>query len=53
MFFSLRPMFARFAEMKPLIADIERNGERGTTALPACSTDITSEMERRIREAVP
>jgi hypothetical protein len=39
--------------MKLLIADTERNGERGTTALPARSTDITPKMERQIREAVP
>jgi hypothetical protein len=39
-------------EMKLLIDDIERNGEQGTTELPARSTDITPEMERQIKEAV-
>jgi hypothetical protein len=40
------------AEMKLLIEDIKRTGERGTTELPARSTEVTPEMERRIREAV-
>jgi hypothetical protein len=40
------------AEMQLLIDDIERNGERGTTVLPARSTDITPEMELQIQEAV-
>lgn len=40
------------AEMKLLIDDIARNGERGTGELPARSADITPEMELEIREAV-
>jgi hypothetical protein len=40
------------AERQLLIDDIEQNGERGTTELPARSTDITPETERQIREAV-
>jgi hypothetical protein len=40
------------AEMKLLLEDIERNGERGTTALPARSADLTPEMEREAREAL-
>lgn len=40
------------AQMKLLIENIERSGERGTTELPARSTKVTPEMERRIREAV-
>ena len=40
------------AEMKLLIEDIDRNGERGKTELPARSTEITPEMERKVREAV-
>jgi len=39
-------------EMKLLIDDIERNGERGSVALPARSTRVTPEMESQIREAV-
>ncbi len=39
-------------EMKLLLDDIERNGERGTVPLPARSTEVTPEMEREIREAV-
>jgi len=40
------------AEMKLLIDDIARNGERRATELPARSTEVTPEMEREIREAV-
>jgi hypothetical protein len=40
------------AEMKLLIDDIERNGERGTTDLPPRSTRITPEMEREIQDAL-
>jgi hypothetical protein len=40
------------AEMKLLIDDITRNGERGKTKLSARSADVTSEMEHKIREDV-
>ena len=40
------------AEMKLLIEDIESNGERGTTPLPARSTEVTSDMIKEIEEAV-
>jgi hypothetical protein len=40
------------AVMKLLIEDIARNGERGTTELPARSAEVTPEMELKIREAV-
>ena len=40
------------AEMELLLDDIARNGERGTTELPARSTEVTPEMEREIGEAV-
>jgi len=40
------------AEMELLIEDIERQGARGTTQLPARSAEVTPEMERKIREAV-
>jgi hypothetical protein len=40
------------AEMKLLLDDIARNGERGTTELPPRSTEITPEMEREIQEVV-
>lgn len=39
-------------EMKRLIDDISRNGKRGDAELPARSTQLTPEMERRIREDV-
>lgn len=39
-------------EMKLLLDDIQRNGERGTVPLPPRSTEVTPEMEREIREAV-
>lgn len=40
------------AEMKLLIDDIGRNGERGAAELPARSTEITPEMQREIENAV-
>lgn len=40
------------AEMKLLIGDIGLKGERGTTALPARSAEVTPEMDREIRKAV-
>lgn len=40
------------AEMKLLLADIARNGERGTAELPPRSTRITPEMQLKIEEAV-
>lgn len=39
-------------EMKLLIQDIDANGERGTTPLPARSTEVTPDMAAKIREAV-
>ena len=38
--------------MKLLIEDIERNGERGTTALPARQAVVTPDMLPEIRKAV-
>ena len=40
------------AEMKLLIDDIARHGERGTTELAARSAELTPEMKARITEAV-
>lgn len=40
------------AEMKALIADIERNGERGAAKLPPRSTQMTPEIQREVQEAV-
>ncbi len=40
------------AEMKLLLDDIARNGERGEAKLPPRSTEITPEMEHEIKEAV-
>ncbi|NES94990.1 MAG: DUF305 domain-containing protein [Desertifilum sp. SIO1I2] len=40
------------AQMQLLIDDIAQNGERGRALLPARSTEITSDMEREIRDAV-
>lgn len=40
------------AEMKMLIEDIERSGLRGATRLPARSTEMTPDMQRRAREEV-
>lgn len=40
------------AEMKMLIADIERSGNRGASSLPARSAELTPEMEREARKAI-
>jgi hypothetical protein len=40
------------AEMKLLLADIDRNGERGTNPLPPVPARITPAMETKIEEAV-
>ena len=40
------------AEMKLLLQDIDRNGERGNEPLPARPAVLTPEMEPKIREAV-
>jgi hypothetical protein len=40
------------AEMKLLLEDIDRNGERGSQALPARPATLTREMLPKIREAV-
>ncbi|MGV8930074.1 MAG: DUF305 domain-containing protein [Brevundimonas sp.] len=40
------------AEMKLLIADIERNGEQGDRPLPARTTALTPELEAEAREVV-
>lgn len=39
-------------EMKMLIEDIERNGERGQQPLPAASTEITDEMRSEAEQLV-
>ncbi len=39
-------------QMKLLLEDIDRNGERGEAELPARSTQITPEMAREIQEVV-
>jgi hypothetical protein len=38
--------------MQLLLEDIERNGRRGETALPARPAVVTPDMEPKIREAV-
>ena len=40
------------AEMNLLLEDIARNGERGTSELPARSAELTPELEREARSAV-
>lgn len=40
------------AEMKLLIADIQKNGSRGARALPAKAAIVTSDMKPQIDEAV-
>jgi hypothetical protein len=48
----IEAQLVEIAEMKLLIDDIEQNGERGMTELPARSTEITPEMERKIRKTL-
>lgn len=40
------------AEMKILIADIDRNGERGSRRLPAVPAEVTPGMQPKIQDAV-
>lgn len=40
------------AEMKALLDDIERKGERGTAPMPARSAEFTPEMQDQARQAV-
>ncbi len=40
------------AEMKMLIEDIQRNGERGQTPLPAKSADLTPQLRQQAEQAV-
>jgi hypothetical protein len=48
----IQSQIREIAEMKLLLDDIERNGTRNTTPLPAASTEMTPEMEAKAREAV-
>ncbi len=40
------------AEMKLLIEDIDRDGKRGSTKLPARAAEVTPDMEAQIRDAI-
>ena len=40
------------AEMELLVADIAKNGERGSTPLPPISAELTPEIEQKAREAL-
>lgn len=48
----IRSQVTEIAEMKLLIADIERQGERGVSALPPASTELTPEMLAEAQAAV-
>jgi hypothetical protein len=48
----IQSQIREIAEMKLLIEDIERNGKRGTTELPARSAELTPEMAREAREVL-
>lgn len=39
-------------EMKLLSAELQRNGERGDTLLPAVTAEVTPEMEEQAQEAI-
>jgi hypothetical protein len=48
----IKSQVREIAEMRLLLDDIARNGERGAAKLPARSLEITPDMEREIREVV-
>lgn len=48
----IRAQVLEIEAMKQLIEDIERNGERGTTELPARSTEVTPDMREEISKMV-
>ena len=48
----IKSQVREIAEMKLLIEDISRNGNRGQIALPATAAEITPEMQRRIAQGV-
>ncbi len=48
----IRAQVKEIAEMKLLVADIEKNGARGTTPLPARTAERTPDMEPEIAAAV-
>ncbi len=39
-------------EMKQLLQDIDKNGKRGTSVLPARSAELTPELQQQARDAV-
>lgn len=48
----IKSQVREIAEMKLLIADIQRNGSRGNARLPARPAEVTSDMQPDIQEAV-
>ena len=48
----IQSQMTEIAEMKLLIDDIDRQGERGDAAIPPVSTEMTPEMLSRAQEAV-
>lgn len=48
----IKSQVREIAEMKILIADIQKNGSRGSTELPARPAVVTSDMQPQIEEAV-
>lgn len=48
----IQSQMTEIAEMKLLLADMERNGERGSSALPPASTALTPEMQAKAQDAV-
>lgn len=48
----IRAQVKEIAEMKILVADIEKNGKRGSTSLPPRTAQLTPDMQPEIAEAV-
>lgn len=48
----IRAQVMEIAEMKLLVADIEKNGTRGTTSLPPRTAELTQDMQPEIDAAV-
>lgn len=48
----IRAQVKEIAEMKLLVADIEKNGKRGNTTLPPRTAQLTPDMKPEIAEAV-
>ena len=49
---TIKSQVREIAEMKALLADLERSGRRGITTLPAVLTEVTPEMQTAVAKTV-